>query len=195
MGAEIFLPFFGRRSARRDQGRQGGCRDRRSRPRATDRKWRHPFIARVDRESRAREGDRIEGRRRHARCSTSSTWRPAQRSRKSRLSTWPRSRPTLSWASRSTRTRRSSSSTPGRSERDQPDPVAGARPPFLGLRRQALPRLRLALVNVSIGYGHPKLIAGDQGAGREALHDRAADGDGATFTARANCWPRSRPAT
>ena len=40
------------------------------------------------------------------------------------------------------------------------------------------------LVNVSIGHGHPKLDRRDQGAGREALHDRAADGDRAALAAR-----------
>ena len=33
------------------------------------------------------------------------------------------------------------------------------------------------LVNLNIGHQHPKIVAGDQGPGRPALHDRAADGE------------------
>ena len=46
-------------------------------------------------------------------------------------------------------------------ERDRPDSRRRCRgPPLLGLRRQALPRLRLAArEHVSIGYGHPKVVA------------------------------------
>ena len=43
----------------------------------------------------------------------------------------------------------------------------------LGLRGQALPRLPSQLVNTNIGHQHPKVVAGDQGAGRPALHHRA----------------------
>ena len=40
------------------------------------------------------------------------------------------------------------------------------------------------LVNVSIGHSHPKVVAGDQGPGREARDDRPADGDRVALTAR-----------
>ena len=46
------------------------------------------------------------------------------------------------------------------------------------------------LVNVSIGHQHPKVGRGDQGAGGEALHDRAADGDRVALDARRACSPR-----
>ena len=71
-------------------------------------------------------------------------------------------------------------------ERDRPDPRGRRRrPPLLGLRRQALPRLRLAARQRLDRLRASEADRGDQGAGREALHDRAADGDGATLTARA----------
>ena len=40
------------------------------------------------------------------------------------------------------------------------------------------------LVNVNIGHQHPKIIAGDQGPGRPAVHDRPSDGEGVAFAAR-----------
>ena len=71
-------------------------------------------------------------------------------------------------------------------ERDQPDP--GRRrggPPLLGLRRQALPRLRVAARQRLDRLPASEAHRGDQGAGRAALHDRAADGDRAALAARA----------
>ena len=46
------------------------------------------------------------------------------------------------------------------------------------------------LVNVSIGYGHPKVDRRDQGAGREAGDDRAADGDASRARRSGACSPR-----
>ena len=59
-----------------------------------------------------------------------------------------------------------------------PLPVAGAEGRlFLGLRRQPLPGLRLAARQRLDRPPAPEGRRGDQGAGRPALHDRAADGD------------------
>ncbi len=49
------------------------------------------------------------------------------------------------------------------------------------------------LVNVNIGHQHPKIIAGDQGAGRPAVHDRPADGERVASRGSGGCSPRSRP--
>ena len=46
------------------------------------------------------------------------------------------------------------------------------------------------LVNVSIGHQHPKVDRGDQGAGRQALHDRPADGDTSRAPSSRACSPR-----
>ena len=70
--------------------------------------------------------------------------------------------------------------------RDQPDPGRGRRGPLLlGLRRQALPRLRLAARQRLDRAPAPEDRRRDQGAGRPALHDRPADGDRAALGARA----------
>ena len=66
-----------------------------------------------------------------------------------------------------------------------PIPVAGRRgPPLLGLRRQALPRLRLAARQRQHRPPAPEDHPGDQGSGRQALHDRAADGERVALAAR-----------
>ena len=56
---------------------------------------------------------------------------------------------------------------------------------LLGLRRQALPRLRVAARQRLDRPPAPEGGRGDQGAGRQALHDRPADGDRAALDARA----------
>ena len=49
------------------------------------------------------------------------------------------------------------------------------------------------LVNVSIGHSHPKIVAGDQGAGRAARDDRAADGDGVALDCSASLLAEVTP--
>ena len=51
------------------------------------------------------------------------------------------------------------------------------------------------LVNVSIGYGHPKVIAAIKEQAEKLCDDRPADGDGAALDSSGGCSPRSRPAT
>ena len=46
------------------------------------------------------------------------------------------------------------------------------------------------LMNVNIGHQHPKVVAGDQGSGRPALHDRPADGERRALRARRGWSPR-----
>ena len=66
-----------------------------------------------------------------------------------------------------------------------PIPVAGAEGRyFWDYDGQALPRLRLTARQRLDRARPPEGDRGDQGAGREALHDRAADGDGAALAAR-----------
>ena len=55
---------------------------------------------------------------------------------------------------------------------------------LLGLRRQALPRLRVAARQREHRAPAPEDRRGDQGAGRQALHDRAADGERVALAAR-----------
>ena len=60
------------------------------------------------------------------------------------------------------------------------NPIAGRGcrgPVLLGLRRQALPRLRLAARQRQHRPPAPEDHRGDQGAGRQAVHDRPADGE------------------
>ncbi len=62
--------------------------------------------------------------------------------------------------------------------RDKPDRGRRCRGPvLLGLRRQALPRLRVTARQRQHRPPAPEDHRGDQGAGRQALHDRAADGE------------------
>ena len=80
--------------------------------------------------------------------------------------------------------------------RDQPDRGRRRRGSLLlGLRRQALPRLRLAARQRQHRAPAPEDRRGDQGAGRQAVHDRAADGDRSRVRASAGCSRRSRRAT
>ena len=70
--------------------------------------------------------------------------------------------------------------------RDQPDRGRRRRGPLLlGLRREALPRLRVAARQRQHRPPAPEDHRGDQGAGGQALHDRAADGVGVALAARA----------
>ena len=69
--------------------------------------------------------------------------------------------------------------------RDQPDRGRRRRGPLLlGLRRQALPRLRVAARQRQHRPPAPEDHRGDQGAGGQALHDRPADGDRVALAAR-----------
>ena len=69
---------------------------------------------------------------------------------------------------------------------DQPARRRGRRGPLLlGLRRQPLPRLRLAARQRLDRPPAPEGRRGDQGAGRQAAHDRAADGARDALRARA----------
>ncbi len=75
--------------------------------------------------------------------------------------------------------------------RAQPDPGRRRRGPLLlGLRRQALPRLRVAARQRLDRPPAPEARRGDQGAGRQALHDRPADGDRAALARSRACSPR-----
>ncbi len=56
---------------------------------------------------------------------------------------------------------------------------------LLGLRGQALPRLRVAARQRQHRSPAPEDRRGDQGAGRQALHDRAADGERVALAPRA----------
>ena len=68
---------------------------------------------------------------------------------------------------------------------DQPLPVAGAEGRyFWDYEGKRYLDFASQLVNVSIGHQHPKVDRGDQGAGRPALHDRAADGERQALGAR-----------
>ena len=68
-----------------------------------------------------------------------------------------------------------------------PIPVAGAEGrSLLGLRREALPRLRVAARQRLDRPRAPEGDRGDQGAGGEAVHDRPADGNRAALDARAD---------
>src|ERR1700736_3633226 len=70
--------------------------------------------------------------------------------------------------------------------RAQPDRRGRCRRPLLlGLRRQALPRLRLAARQRLDGAPPRAARPRDQGAGGEALPDRPADGERAALDARA----------
>ena len=70
--------------------------------------------------------------------------------------------------------------------RAQPDPRGRRRGPLLlGLRRQALPRLRVAARQRLDRPPASEARGRDQGAGRQALHDRPADGDRGALDARA----------
>ena len=51
------------------------------------------------------------------------------------------------------------------------------------------------LVNASIGHQHPKIVAGDQGAGRPPLHHRAEPRQRQAGRAGRACWPSWRRAT
>ena len=87
--------------------------------------------------------------------------------------------------SRSSRTRSARPLLVVGAGRDQPDRGRGRRgPPLLGLRRQALPRLRLAARQRLDRLRPPEGGRGDQGAGRDARDDRAADGDRVALAAR-----------
>ena len=70
--------------------------------------------------------------------------------------------------------------------RDQPDRGRRRRGSLLlGLRGQALPRLRVTARQRQHRPPAPEDHRGDQGAGRQALHDRAADGVGVALAPRA----------
>ena len=70
--------------------------------------------------------------------------------------------------------------------RDQPDRGRWRRGALLlGLRGEALPRLRVAARQRQHRPPAPEDHRGDQGAGRQALHDRAADGLGVALAPRA----------
>ena len=70
-------------------------------------------------------------------------------------------------------------------ERDQPDRGCRRRgSALLGLRRQALPRLRLAARQRQHRPPAPEDHPGDQGSGRQAVHDRPADGERVALGAR-----------
>ena len=70
-------------------------------------------------------------------------------------------------------------------EPDQPDRGRRRRgPSLLGLRRQALPRLRLTARQRQHRPPAPEDHPGDQGPGRPALHDRPADGERVALAAR-----------
>ena len=72
-------------------------------------------------------------------------------------------------------------------EPDQPDRGRGCgRPALLGLRRQALPRLRLPARQRQHRPPASENRPGDQGPGRPALHDRPADGERVALAARAD---------
>ena len=68
---------------------------------------------------------------------------------------------------------------------DQPDRGRRRRgPSLLGLRREAVPRLRLAARQRQHRPPAPEDHPGDQGPGRPALHDRPADGERVALAAR-----------
>ena len=70
-------------------------------------------------------------------------------------------------------------------ERDQPDRrCRGRGSALLGLRRQALPGFRVAARQRQHRPSAPEDHPGDQGSGRQAVHDRAADGERVALAAR-----------
>ena len=102
-----------------------------------------------------------------------------------RIAAWRQRRRRQSWDGRSSRTPSGTSLLLERAGRDQPDRRrAGRGQIFLGLRRQSLSRLCVAarqrLDRPLASEGDP----GDQGSGRQARHDRAADGDRVALPAR-----------
>ena len=93
-------------------------------------------------------------------------------------------------------TTRGTSSTRGRSLGDRPDPDCRRRGPLLlGLRRQAVPRLRVAARQRLARTPAPEGRRRDQGAGGAPLHDRADDGERAPLRARAAARGRHARAT
>ena len=80
--------------------------------------------------------------------------------------------------------------------RDQPDRGRGRRGPLLlGLRRQALPRLRLAARQRLDRLRPPEGGRGDQGAGRDSSRRSGRRWRPSRARGSGSCWPRSRPAT
>ena len=193
-GRRDLPPLLRRRAARRDRGREGRGRGGRGGrgARAAGRR------ARARRSSRASTASRRPARATGSRsrstraCSTSSISRPARRSREVGFARM---------ATIETNPQLGAQIVGGRegvrppllvgAERDQPDPGRRRRgPPLLGLRGQALPRLRLAARQRLDRLRAPEADRRDQGAGGEALHDRPADGDRAALDSSGGCSRR-----